>query len=320
MKFGKLTTNELNDNVIKLLHSARAEVLASAKIGEDCAALDLSGIILVSSDPITAQMELDKLGALCVSVCCNDISANGGQPVAMTVTLLMPPTFSATDVGVIMKSASEKASELGVDIVGGHTEFTDCVTRPVISGTAIGKAERLLLKSGLKVGDKLLVTKDLAMEGTCILAEKSRVQFTESEKVKLLQMNESLDVNRESKLLSGLDCVSAMHDVTEGGILGAVAEICINANVGATVYEKLMPVNEITKKVCASLKVDALRLISSGSMLIVTSDEQKVENILSIHGIKVTCIGQVTEKEIKLIKADGGSEDIDVLPDELYKF
>ena len=157
-------------------------------------------------------------------------------------------------------------------------------------------------------------------EGTSLVKLCTERLDKAEEKVKLLQMNESLDVNRESKLLSGLDCVSAMHDVTEGGILGAVAEICINANVGATVYEKLMPVNEITKKVCASLKVDALRLISSGSMLIVTSDERKVENILSIHGIKVTCIGQVTEKEIKLIKADGGSEEIDVLPDELYKF
>jgi hydrogenase expression/formation protein HypE len=320
MKFGKLTTNELNDNVIRLLNHTRKEVLASAKIGEDCAALDLSGIILVSSDPITAQMEIEKIGALCVSVCCNDVSANGGQPIAMTLTLLMPPTCDANDVGVIMKGASAKASELGVDIVGGHTEFTDCVTRPVISGTVIGKAKKLLLKGNLKVGDKLLVTKDLAMEGTCILANRAQIQFTESDKSTLVKMSESLDVDRESKILSDLDCISAMHDVTEGGILGAVAEICINAGVGAVIEENLMPVNELTKKVCENLNVNYLRLISSGSMLIATSDEQTVKRALLDANIKVTCIGQVTEKDVTLEKTDGSKEEIEILPDELYRF
>ena len=98
MKLGKLTTDELNKNVISLLHKNRSEVLLSSAIGEDCAALDLKDVIVVSSDPITAVVEKEKLGALCVSVCCNDVAANGGEPVAMTITLIMPPSSSAEDV------------------------------------------------------------------------------------------------------------------------------------------------------------------------------------------------------------------------------
>ena len=120
--------------------------------------------------------------------------------------------------------------------------------------------------------------------------------------------------------MKNLDCVSAMHDVTEGGILGAVAEICINAGLGAVMKEELMPVDELTKKVCKIRQVDYLRLISSGSMLIATSDEEKVKSVLLSEGIAVTTIGEVTQGKVSLIKSDGSSEEIDVLPDELYRF
>lgn len=165
MKLGKLTTDELNKHVISLLHKNRSEVLLSSAIGEDCAALDLKDVIVVSSDPITAVAEKEKLGALCVNVCCNDVAANGGEPVAMTITLIMPPSCSAEDVGVIMKGAVKRADELNVDIVGGHTEFSDCVVRPVVCGTAFGKAAKVICKSGLKKGDLLFVTKNLRLKG-----------------------------------------------------------------------------------------------------------------------------------------------------------
>ena len=321
MKLGKLTTDELNNCVLRHLKKTREEVLLSASVGEDCAALSLPGTVLVSSDPITAVMENAKIGALCVSVCCNDVSANGGIPVAMTLTVIMPPTCDACDVDEIMQGASRRASELGVDIVGGHTEFSDCVTRPIVSGTAIGLTDKLIKKDDLAVGDKLFVTKKLALEGTCILADIVRPTLNSDEQKKIERFNSMLDVSTESKLLRALDCVSTMHDVTEGGILGAVAEICYARGFGATLYEDKMPVDELTERLCKDAKVNPLRLISSGSMLVACTDEEPVRKALEGTDIEVTFIGEVTnESEVTLIKRDGKKERIEVLPDELYKF
>lgn len=320
MKLGKLTTDELKSSVLDVLGRKRGEVLMSSALGEDCAALKIDDTVLVSSDPITAVVELDKLGALCVSVCCNDIAANGGEPVAMTLTLIMPPSCSADDVKTIMKSAEAKAVELNVDIIGGHTEFSDCVVRPIVSGTAIGRVKRLLKKTDLRVGDKLFVTKKLALEGTCILADAEKLALTEREREKLSEFNRMLDVTAESQILSEIASVSSMHDVTEGGILGAVAEICFSVGLGARLYKRQMPVDELTEKVCAAFGVDPLRLISSGSMLFSTADADGVRSAMRDKGIEIAEIGCVTEdKTVVLI--DGNEElEIDVLPDELYKF
>ena len=228
MKSGKLTTQELRENVLDKIERFRPEVLLSAALGEDCAALSIDDVILVSSDPITAVVETEKLGSLCVTVCCNDVAANGGEPVAMTLTIIMPVTCGAGDVGVIMDGAVKEAKRLNVEIVGGHTEFSDCVVRPIVSGTAIGKVKRVLKKTDLQPGDRLFVTKSLALEGTCILADIVKPALTEEEKRTLERFNSSLSVSRESVALSKLDSVSAMHDVTEGGVLGAALGAGLN--------------------------------------------------------------------------------------------
>lgn len=320
MKLGKLTTDELNKYVISLLHKNRSEVLLSSAIGEDCAALDLKDVIVVSSDPITAVAEKEKLGALCVNVCCNDVAANGGEPVAMTITLIMPPSCSAEDVGVIMKGAVKRADELNVDIVGGHTEFSDCVVRPVVCGTAFGKAAKVICKSGLKKGDLLFVTKKLALEGTCLLADILKPDLDDDERKKLVLFNSQLDVVPESTLLKTLPQVSMMHDVTEGGILGAVAEVCFLNGLGAEIWEDKMPLDPLTVKLCARYGVNPLRLISSGSMLVALSGSETAEKVMKAAGIEFTCIGKVTEKGVVLVHIDGTREKIDVLADELYKF
>ncbi len=316
-----MTTDELNDSVLRHLKKTREEVLLSASVGEDCAALSLPGTVLVSSDPITAVVENEKMGALAVSVCCNDICANGGTPIAMTLTLIMPPSCSPKEVDEIMRGASEKATALGVDIVGGHTEFSDCVVRPIVSGTAIGITERLIKKDDLSVGDKLFVTKKLALEGTCILADIVKPSLTESESDTLKKFSVLLDVKTESHIIRKDHSVTMMHDITEGGVLGAVAEVCYAKSLGAVLYEDKMPVDALTKKMCETIGVNPLRLLSSGSMLVACKDESEIKSALAKEKIDLTYIGEVTDgEEVTLIKLTGEREKIEVLPDELYKF
>ncbi|MBR2989057.1 MAG: AIR synthase [Clostridia bacterium] len=318
MRVGKLTTNELNESVINLLKKVRSEVKCSASVGEDCALIDGEGLILISSDPITAPVKLEKLGSLCVSVCCNDIASNGGEPIAMTLTLIMPTDATATDVKTVMQGTVEQACELNVEIVGGHTEFSDCVIRPIICGTAIGKTTKPILKTSLKSGEKLLVTKMLGMEGTCIIVEGNEVSLTDDEKATYESFSKSLSVTKESEILRSLDCIGVMHDVTEGGILGAVAEICHTQKLGATLYSEKMPLASLTKRLCGEYGINPLRLISSGSMLISTTNPDLVISTLSRHGIKATEIGEVTTGKTVLV-SDEKLEEFEVEPDELLK-
>ena len=319
MRFGKLSAEELQKLVLDKLPHRRGEVILSAAQGEDCSAVKTDGILLVSSDPITAAMSPESLGELCVSVCCNDIAACGGEPFALTVTLIMPPSAPTEDIERIMSGAMAKAESVRVDIIGGHTEFSDCVVRPIISGTAIGKTNRLMAKTALQVGDGLYVTKTLAMEGTAIIADGGRETFTKEEKAIIESYRNGLDVAKESEILRAFESVSVMHDITEGGVIGAVAEICLGSGKGADICEQSFPVSALTRRLCDRYGIDPARFISSGSMLFAArSDEAAVA--LRGFGIPVTQIGKVTSGDILLVKADGTRISVRPETDEMYKY
>ena len=248
MRTGKLNAEELNKYVFAHIGSLRDEVVLSAALGEDCAALKSDGYFLLSSDPITACMPDESLGKLSIDVSCNDIAANGGEAVAVMLTVIMPTYSEPSAVGEIMRGAGERAKELNVDIVGGHTEFSDCVTRPIVSATAVGKTHRLIAKSGLREGDDVYVTKVCGIEGTVILAEKFAGSLTEKELTRAGELGKLLSVGEESKILKKYNGVTTMHDVTEGGVLGAVAEIALGADLSAEIYEEQVPVDGLTEK------------------------------------------------------------------------
>jgi len=312
-----LTSQELQEEVLSKLKVKRKETLLSAALGEDCCAIRTDKITLYSSDPITACEDIHELGALVVNVCCNDIAACGGTPIAILLTLILPSKATKEDVGIIMDGAQKRSEELGIDILGGHTEFSDSVIRPIACGTAIGTTDKLLTKKDLKVNQSLLVTKSLGMEGATLLAYKYSDLLSVSEREAVRVMAESLSVQKESDTLSSLDYVSCMHDVTEGGILGAVAEICESVGLGAEIYEAAMPIDPVTEKLCRKANVNPLRLLSSGSMLVSTSNPDSCIKKLSEVGIKATEIGLVTSGAVRLIKKDGSTEEIKILPDEI---
>lgn len=318
MRTGKLNAEELNKYVFAHIGSFRDEVVLSAALGEDCAAIKTDGFILLSSDPITAQMPNESLGRLAIDVSCNDIAANGGEAIALTLTVIMPTFSREEEIGEIMRGAGERAKELCVDIVGGHTEFSDCVTRPIVSATAVGKAKRLIAKSALSAGDEIYITKVCGIEGTVILAEKYASELTPNERLKANRLAESLSVSAESKILKKYDGVTTMHDVTEGGILGAVAEIALAAGLGAEIFEKEVPVDSVTEKLCSRLDIDPLKLIASGSMMFTGKNLNKAVKELESAGIKSAKIGRITSgKENVLVRRNGKKENFSAEPDKL---
>lgn len=312
---GKLNPEQLSDNVLSLLSKKRDEVVLNAAQGEDCAAIRSNKLILLTTDPVTAcDFNCAKSA---INVCCNDLAACGAEPIAVLLTLLLPKHCTEKDVKKLMLEAEKTAAKLNVDIIGGHTEFTDAVNRTIVCATAVGTAEKIITSSGANVGDYILVTGNLALEGTAILAEalKKHLNLPPESLDEAKNLVEEISVVKEGLAARFLP-VSAMHDITEGGVFGAVCEIAAASNLGAKLDCDKMPFLQITDEICKQANVDKFKLISSGSMLITTVSPQIVIDGLKQKGIKATIIGKMTETGTTAV-INGKETGISVQPDEI---
>ena len=327
LKVGKLDSDLLKASVIDKIKFRRPEVLVRAGVGEDCAVIDFGEYeCVMSTDPITASVT--DIGRLAIHISCNDIASNGIQPVGIMLAVMLPPGTTKKDVETIMAQAAEAAELCGVEIIGGHTEVTPAVNRPVIVSTAIGRGKKWQSASAqnLQVGDYIIMTKSAGLEGTGIIASDY-----EEELLKVLTREE---IESAKRLLDDVSVVTegtvagevgtnGMHDVTEGGILGAIWEMCQIAGVGAEVWGDEVLVADVTKKICKYYGIQYLRLISSGSMIIMATPEKKDEILkkLAASGVAARVIGKIVPIEDGLtIIENGVTETIDPpRPDELYK-
>jgi hydrogenase expression/formation protein HypE len=323
MEIGKFSSEKLNEIVISKINNKRSEVVLSASVGEDCAAIDLKdSLCVVSTDPITGAV--NDVGQLSVHVSVNDIASSGAEPVGILITLLAPPTSSYDEIEKVIAQISDTCDELNLDIVGGHTEVTDAVNRIVVSTTVLGKCDRdkIVSSAGAKIGDSIIVTKHIALEGTSIIAkdyEDGLLCFLSADEIALAKLqSEKLSVLTEGTMGAKYGA-SAMHDITEGGIYGGVHEVCTSSDKGALINKDLIPILDVTRKICDHFKLNPYRLISSGSMIITIKKPDELIKELAYHGIMATVIGKITKEDIFVV--DAGKRIIIDPPktDELFK-
>lgn len=327
LKVGKLDSDLLKKIVIDNIKYKRAEVLTRAGVGEDCAVVDFGEYeCVMSTDPITAAV--NEIGRLAIHISCNDIASNGVEPLGIMLAVLLPEGTTAKDVELMMQQAAEAAEQCGVEIIGGHTEITKAVNKPIIVSTAIGRGRKWQSASAekIKVGDQILMTKSAGLEGAGIIASDLREELkdflTDEEIQEAIDLLQDVSVVKEG-VAAGQIGTNGMHDVTEGGILGAVWEMCQIAGVGAEVWGDEVPVELVTRKICDHYGIDYLRLISSGSMLIMAGSDKKEDIVAKLEntGISVHTIGRIVKQEEGLSVIENGKrEPIDPpRPDELYK-
>lgn len=325
MEIGKLPNEILEKIVISNIKTKRKEILVGAAIGKDSAIVDFGEeVCVMSTDPITGATK--DLGSLAVHVSCNDVATSGAEPLGVLLTILAPPETAIEDIENIMIDASKAAEEINIEIMGGHTEITDGVNRIIISSTVIGKQKKDKLPNikDIKVGDKVMVTKWVGIEGTAIIAkelnDKLKDKIGEEKLIEAQNLGNMISVVREG-IICGQIGVKYMHDITEGGIFGAVWEASKAINKGIKIKEDLIPVNTITREIGTLLNIDIYRLISSGSMLIIAGEDKvsKINEELSRNGIKSTVIGEVIESKILLEKTGHTIEIEPPSSDELYK-
>lgn len=324
MKIGKVPNEVLQKLVLDRIKYNRSEVVLRPKIGEDCTAVDFGDYICVlSTDPITGAV--NEVGRLAVHISCNDVASCGVEPIGLMLTILMPQEATESDLGEIMKQICTTAASLNVDIIGGHTEVTAAVNRFVITSTALGRAVKgkLVTTSGAKPGDSIIITKTAGIEGTAIIAhdkEEELLKLLDADTVKRAKnFIENISVVKEG-IIAGNFGASAMHDVTEGGVLGAIWELTEASGVGAIVFRDKIPVEKETLKISEVYGIDPLKLISSGCMLITCQNGEGLVNELRKNGIKSSIIGTITSDGNKFIEYENKREEIEPpQADELYK-
>ena len=314
----RIVLDPLNSNPLK-----RTDVVLRPKTGEDCAAVDLGGeLLVVSTDPITGAQK--DMGYIAVHINCNDIAATGAEPVGILLTALLPAGSGEETLKDIMDGAQRAARELGIEILGGHTEVTDAVNKPLLSAAVIGKSRnrQLVTTGGALEGLDIVMTKWAGLEGTHIIANDYQEELKKLVPANYLERAATyagfLSVVPEANIAVEYGAY-AMHDATEGGIFGAVWEMADCSGVGVCLNADKIPVKEETKAICQAAGIDPYGLISSGTLLIAVKNGEGLVKQLGEAEIDGAVIGQFTRGEKALIK-NGRIQTLEQpKSDELYR-
>jgi hydrogenase maturation factor len=317
---GKLPVELLRELLARLAIDD-ASVKVGPAVGEDAAAIDRGDhYLLLAADPITFLPK--RIGWYAVQVNANDIAAMGGRPQYFLSTILLPSGQATDDmVREILSDVRSACRELGCLAVGGHTEVTSGIDRPIVAGAMVGEVEKdkLLTSGGASVGDMVLLTKGVAIEATAILAQERAKEvsqsFGENFQVRAAAFLEDpgLSVVPASRAAVEAGGVTAMHDVTEGGIANALWEVAEASNAGIVAIETEIPRFWESTRLAERFQLNLLGAIGSGA-LVLTAPESDTERILGAMkeaGTETYVIGRVVEREqgVKLVR---GHESIEI--------
>ncbi|PUA32043.1 MAG: hypothetical protein B9J98_04680 [Candidatus Terraquivivens tikiterensis] len=327
IRFGKLPKEVLEKTVFKWLGARRGDVLLWPAYGEDAAVVCVpKGRLVVACDPITGSRRL--AGWLSVHINANDVAVCGAKPAWFSSCILLPE-YDERAFASIAKQIHKAASELRVSVVTGHSEVAPCVSEPIIIGTMMGMLEgkKYYTTGGAKPGDMIIMTKTAGIEGTAILATDFSGVLSSKVDASMLRRASSfyrrISVVEDALRIASTGLATAMHDPTEGGILGGLYELAEASGTGFVVYEDAIPVAKETRMLCEALDCDPLKLISSGTLIAsVRASRKGLLKALKKTGVKAAIIGEVVRKKEgrKLIRSGGVVESIrSSVTDELWR-
>ena len=282
-----------------------ARVLQGPQAGVDCAVLDFGERLLVlKSDPITFASA--DSGWYLVQVNSNDIATMGAIPRWLLVTMLLPEKRTSPElVTEISEQIYAACRAMDISVIGGHTEITYGLDRPILAGTLIGEVarEKLVTPQGMKPGDAILLTKGIPIEGTALLAQEfpdSLRDVLDEEELEQAQgylTQPGISVLRDAQIAIAAGQVTAMHDPTEGGLTAALWELAQAGSHRLVVDVTAVPISTLSTRICNAFGLDPLATIASGALLLTTAqtDAPAIIEALAQAGIDCTIIGHVQE-------------------------
>ena len=312
---GKLPMEKL-DALLRTHAAPGKRVVVGAGIGRDAAVIDWGETCLVAkTDPIT--FVTDEIGFYAVNINANDVACAGAKPKWFLATLLLPE--GSTDeklVDDVFKQIATACRNLDIGLVGGHTEITGGIDRPIVVGQMLGEVrkDRLVRPDKMQPGDLVLLTKGIAIEGVSILAreKENEVQAAFGEdfvrRAKAFIRNPGISVVRDALLAAEAGDVHAFHDPTEGGLATGLYELARAGSVGLEIDRSLIPVLPEAARLCGLFGLDPLGVIAAGALLIVAPapDADDICSRLQAENISCTVIGKVISREQGVLMLENG--------------
>jgi len=295
-------------------------------IGRDTAVVRLAKkLVVLTADPVTGTTR--HIGEHSVHINANDIAATGAKPVWYVCTVLLPPGTSEKTLAGIMRGIDQASRSLGITVAGGHTEVTRGLNRPIVGGFMIGEiGGRVLSSANMRVGDWILMTKTAGIEGTAILASEYSGRLKNVERKTILKARsfaKQISIVDEAMSISKIAGVHTLHDPTEGGVLNGLWELAEASGLGIEVWADRIPLAAETSRICSELRLDPLKLMSSGCLLVAVAPRSvgRVMKALRNHRIRVSEVGRVRPRaEGRFLLKGGKKLDLVAVPqDELYK-
>jgi hydrogenase maturation factor len=316
LPLGKLDYHLFENLLKKYPGKPDPRVVVGPKLGEDAAVIDYKDrYLIVKTDPVTFVTE--EIGWYAVQVNANDIATRGAAPKWFQATILLPENKTTTGlVDRIFSQIFNACSELDITVIGGHTEISYGLDRPIIVGCMLGEVskDKLVCTSGAKPGDVIILTKGIVIEGTSIIAKEKRQELQKRgysagfiKKCEEYLYSPGLSVVKDA-LLANKYKVNSMHDPTEGGLAAGLYEVASASGAGLLVKKERIPILEESHILCKEYKLDPLGTITSGALLITASRENS-NNIISLlkeNGIRADIIGDIKEKGFGLKIETGG--------------
>ncbi len=329
---GKLPTSFL-DRLLRRLPGGDSRVRIGPRIGDDAAVIDMGDRYLVAkTDPIT--FATDRIGRYLVNINANDVACMGADPKWLLVTCLLPEGGAdEKSVEALFEDVAAACTDLGITVCGGHTEITLGLDRPIVVGQMLGEVDkgRMVDKRNIRSGDVVLLTKGIAVEGTCVIARERRAYLKERVSGEVLEKagrfldDPGISVVRDARiaLAAAGPAIHGMHDPTEGGVAQGMRELAMCAGVGIRIDAEAIPIFPETEALSEPFGIDPMGLLASGALLIVADpgSEEKVRERLQDAGIPCTGVGRICAAEKGLRWTRGGREaDLpEFVSDELVK-
>lgn len=330
LPLGKLDPDHLGQ-LLRRYSPTNERVVVGPGVGEDAAVIDFGDRYLVTkTDPIT--FATDEIGWYVVNVNANDIASMGATPRWFLATLLLPEARTTRDlVDMIFAQIGDACAGLGIGFIGGHTEITYDLNRPIVVGQMLGEVAKqdLVTSEGAQPGDVLLLTKGLGIEATAIIAREKgeqlagRLSDQDIRRARNFLHDPGISVVRDAAVATAAGDVHAMHDPTEGGLATGLHELAHAAGVGLALDRQAVPIDPLTETLCRSFDLSPLGVIASGALILAVAppDAGAIAAALREAGIEAAQIGEVWEKERGIKMQDGDDlVDLPIFPqDEITK-
>ena len=331
MEVGKFPA-ALLEKILAKVDISDPRVVVGPRVGEDTAVLQSGGSLLVAkSDPVT--FATDRIGWYAVQVNANDVACTGGTPKWFLATLLVPERFTEAEAEAVFDQILEACRSLNVSLVGGHSEVTYGIDRPIIMGTMLGEVEqdRLILTGGAQDGDSIVLTKGIAIEGTALLAQERPAALLQggmtqgeiNQAASLLSVP-GISVLNDARIACASSQVHSMHDVTEGGLVTGLREVAKASGLGLAIEEGSVPILPECEEICRVLGLDPMGLLASGALLITlpTPDVPNLLTALEQEGINAFEIGTMMEaaEGLQMVELHGETPLPEFSRDELARY